>query len=74
MNTFSPCDEGAMACNLAQGLPTEGPIMSPPGTVAPENNIVGYLTGGHFYFRTSTSKLYVFGGTPRTSVGWIILN
>jgi hypothetical protein len=71
---FDPCNPGADACNLAQGLPTQGPIMSPPGTDDPEGAVTGYITGGQFYWRTSTSKLYVFGGVPRENTGWVILN
>lgn len=59
-------------CNNANGLPTS-PI-SQTGTDAPENNVTGYLVGGHFYYRTTTNKLYVFGGTPREKTGWQILN
>lgn len=72
---IDPCGTGAAAaaCQAAQGLPLEV-TYSPPGTDDPEGNVVGYVTGGQFYFRTSTSKLYVFGGTPRTSTGWVILN
>lgn len=71
---FDPCGQnaGAEACNALNGLPAE--VISEYGTDAPEGVITGYRIGGHFYFRTSTSKLYVFGGTPRTSTGWVILN
>lgn len=71
---MDPCYSNASqeACIAAQGLPSG--TDSSYGTADPENNVIGMITGGSFYFRTSTSKLYVFGGTPRTSVGWVILN
>lgn len=63
---------GAEVCAAASGLP--GEMISQTGTVAPEGVITGYRVGGHFYYRTTTNKLYVFGGVPRTAVGWQILN
>lgn len=66
------------ACNSANGQPTS-PIVQVglTGTaldVAPENNIAGLAVGQHLFFRQSTAKLYIFGGTVGTKVGWTILN
>lgn len=65
-------------CNNAQGLPTspftQVGYTGTPFDVDPENNITGIAIGLHQFWRQSTSKMYVFGGTPGTKVGWTILN
>lgn len=68
-----PCGVNASveACNREQGLP--GGFVFSSGTSAPETVVIGYRLGA-FYLKTDTSKLYVFNGTPRTKVGWVILN
>jgi hypothetical protein len=63
-------------CNTANGLLTRPVVQLSTATsdVAPENNVTGLTVGQHFYFRTSTGKLYIFNGTVGTKVGWVILN
>lgn len=70
---MDPCFTNASeeACAAANGLPATTQTTS--GTDAPEGNVVGYRVGD-LYVRTSTSKLYFFNGTPRSSTGWVILN
>lgn len=65
-------------CQTANGQPY-GPIVEVGYTgtakdVAPENNITGLAIGLHSFWRQSTNKMYVFGGTVGTKVGWNILN
>lgn len=65
-------------CNTANGQPSS-PVIQVALTgsaldVAPENNIAGLAVGLHLFFRQSTAKLYIFGGTVGTKVGWTILN
>lgn len=71
---LDPCgtNAGTESCNALNGLPT-API-SETGEGSPEGVVTGYRVGGHFYYATDTSKLYVFGGTPRENTGWVILN
>lgn len=76
--TFQDCS-GALnqqaVCYTANGQPSSPIVQVSSGAnPAPENNIIGLAVGQHFYWRTSTSKLYIFGGTPGTAVGWVILN
>lgn len=59
-------------CNNARGLPTEP--FTQVGTDAPENNVTGHAVGLHQYWKSSTNKMYIFGGTVGTKVGWVILN
>ena len=61
----------AAMCAKLNGWPSGPSDYS--GTVAPENNVVGYWPGDR-YLRTTTSKLYVFNGVSGTMVGWNLLN
>ncbi len=75
MNWIPPCtaDQTADACAKANGWPDPFQFNMQSGSAAPENAVTGFGPAS-FYFRTGTSKLYVFGGTPGTEVGWNILN
>lgn len=64
-------DAGAAACAKVKGWP-DGP-MRYSGDVPPENVQTGYWVGDQ-YFNTDVQTLYVFNGTPGTSVGWVLIN
>lgn len=59
-------------CSTQRGQPAQPFVQV--DSEAPENVHTGFAVGLHLYWRTTTNKMYVFGGTVGTKVGWVILN